>query len=649
MSYIVNNTRGQIIAVIPDGTVNTTATSQSLVGRNVTPYGEFQVENTVHQLENFADSTPPVNPIEGQIWYDTTTQQLYAWGINRWKPVSGMTVNTQVPTTDVQVGDLWFNPNTQNIEVYSPIPGGFDWIPISRVQAAAQAPVTVEQTGELYWNTTSQQLFAYNGTAWVLIGPQSLVGFGVTQWTSTTLPDTANVQHAVILGQVDGSTVAIVTSDTFEIAANSRPQGFTAISTGINLATDARLTGVATQAQVLATPRTINGVAFDGSANISIATTGNLVAGDYILGDSFDGTANTTWSVAAATGNQANTVVARDSQGNFQANVISASLIGNVTGTAVNVTGVVAPAQGGTGLSTHASGNVLIGNAGGLISGQIQGDSNIAVSFDGTNIRLDYLSGTGNGTVTSVNMVTGGGIAVSGGPVTQAGTFTVTNTGVLSVDAGPGISVNRNTGNVTIENTGVRNILPGANIQVSNGNGVVTISSTVSAGPQGPQGAPGPSGGSGGSGPPGPPGPTGFAGPAGPRGFPGNPGPQGVPGASISGPPGAPGSVGPQGAPGPGLNLLITSGTTQVLAFTNIVGQFNDGANYFDVFPPAGRNMSNLLAFMPSMAYIFFAGNVDANDGLRCIYEIRIDRIRVWVQSMEQRAAPSANWLAFWR
>ena len=51
MAYVVNNTRGQIIAVVQDGPVNTTATSQTLVGKNVTPYGEYEVENLVHQLE----------------------------------------------------------------------------------------------------------------------------------------------------------------------------------------------------------------------------------------------------------------------------------------------------------------------------------------------------------------------------------------------------------------------------------------------------------------------------------------------------------------------------------------------------------------------------------------------------------------------
>jgi hypothetical protein len=97
MSYIVNNSRGQIIAVIPDGTINTTSTCQTLVGKNVAPYGEYEVENLVHQLENFANSSPPGNPILGQLWYDTSTGLLKVYTGTTWGFAGGLGV-VQVPT-----------------------------------------------------------------------------------------------------------------------------------------------------------------------------------------------------------------------------------------------------------------------------------------------------------------------------------------------------------------------------------------------------------------------------------------------------------------------------------------------------------------------------------------------------------------------
>lgn len=88
MSYIINNSRGQVIAVVADGTINTSATSLALVGRGVNGYGESENENYVFLLENFADTTPPLNPIPGQLWFNTDTGAIsvYTTG-NQWNEV----------------------------------------------------------------------------------------------------------------------------------------------------------------------------------------------------------------------------------------------------------------------------------------------------------------------------------------------------------------------------------------------------------------------------------------------------------------------------------------------------------------------------------------------------------------------------------
>lgn len=95
--------------------------------------------------------------------------------------------------------------------------------------------------------------------------------------------------------------------------------------------------------------------------------------------------------------------------------------------------------------------------------------------------------------------------------------------------------------------------------------------------------------------------------------------------------------------------VRYTSGASySTSGYTNQVGSFNDGANYFDVFPPAGKTMANVAAFIPSINMIHYAGGVDGNDSLRCTYAFYGDRIRVWVQNTEQRSTPAANWLAIW-
>lgn len=82
--------------------------------------------------------------------------------------------------------------------------------------------------------------------------------------------------------------------------------------------------------------------------------------------------------------------------------------------------------------------------------------------------------------------------------------------------------------------------------------------------------------------------------------------------------------------------------------YTNQVGSWNNGANFFDVFPPSGKSMSDLVAFIPSIAVIHYAGGVDGNDSLRCTWSNFGDRIRVYVQNTEQRSTPAASYLAIW-
>jgi hypothetical protein len=79
MSYIINNSRGQIVAVVPDGVVNTSATDLALIGQAVTNFGTFQNENYLYLLENFANGTAPNIPILGQLWYNSSTDTLSSY------------------------------------------------------------------------------------------------------------------------------------------------------------------------------------------------------------------------------------------------------------------------------------------------------------------------------------------------------------------------------------------------------------------------------------------------------------------------------------------------------------------------------------------------------------------------------------------
>lgn len=77
MAYTLVKTDGTVLTTIPDGTINTSSTTLGLPGRNYAGYGQTVDTNFVHQLENFADNTPPTNPLRGQLWYNTTNATLY--------------------------------------------------------------------------------------------------------------------------------------------------------------------------------------------------------------------------------------------------------------------------------------------------------------------------------------------------------------------------------------------------------------------------------------------------------------------------------------------------------------------------------------------------------------------------------------------
>jgi hypothetical protein len=73
----------------------------------------------------------------------------------------------------------------------------------------------------------------------------------------------------------------------------------------------------------------------------------------------------------ATSSSTSSTVVKRDASGNFAAGTITASLNGNVTGTAANVTGTIATANGGTGATsaTQARSNLGMGTVAPLNTG----------------------------------------------------------------------------------------------------------------------------------------------------------------------------------------------------------------------------------------------------------------------------------------
>jgi hypothetical protein len=298
MAYIINKSDGTVLLTVDDGILNT-STSLGLLGRNYTGYGEIQNENFVYLLENFSNSNPPVRPLRGQSWYDSVNGRMNVYTGTEWAPVSSATISESPPPEFI--GSLWLRPS-------------------------------------------SKQLSIYNGTVWVIIGPEAVPGFGETRAMSSILKDINNIDHAVILMKVNDTVQGIWCSEGFSINNSNPVDGFFQLLKGLNLSgtstIQGNLIGNASTADKLTVGKTINGVVFDGSSDITFTanTTNSLTRGTYLTGANFNGASPTTWSVDASPTTGIGTVVARDNNGSFAANVITAvNFVGTLSGN-VNIT-----------------------------------------------------------------------------------------------------------------------------------------------------------------------------------------------------------------------------------------------------------------------------------------------------------------------
>ena len=129
MTYSVKTTDLNTTITVATGEVNTKY-GVALVGRNVSGYGQFFVENTLWMLENFASSTSPVargkTGLEGQLWYSTgdNTMRVYKDedGTLVWARLTPLIRSSQ-PSTDVASATQYFNTTDNKLRIFD----GSNW------------------------------------------------------------------------------------------------------------------------------------------------------------------------------------------------------------------------------------------------------------------------------------------------------------------------------------------------------------------------------------------------------------------------------------------------------------------------------------------------------------------------------------------
>lgn len=187
---------------MPPG-LNTVDTSLNLVGRGYPNYGQKHAENFLHLLENFASPNPPENPIEGQLWYDTSDPGHKVLRVMdgtatavRWPSANGIYQQSTDPNSNYTVknGDIWVDTSENNLKIW-------------------------------------------NGLTWQLVGPNSNTSNALL--TGSVVENVKAIDgstYPVIKNYVNGDVISIVsglTTGTFTPA--SVIQGFLQIKPGITM------------------------------------------------------------------------------------------------------------------------------------------------------------------------------------------------------------------------------------------------------------------------------------------------------------------------------------------------------------------------------------------------------------------------------
>jgi hypothetical protein len=163
-----------------------------------------------------------------------------------------------------------------------------------------------------------------------------------------------------------------------------------------------------------------------GSVAGTVNTVGGAAAADVATA--------TTLANAATSANTNSAIVRRDGSGNFSAGTITANLTGNASGTAANVTGTVAIANGGTGQTAKTAAFDALSpttSKGDLIVSDGTDNIRLAVGADGTVLTADSGQTSGlNWTTPLTNPMNASGDiiygAVAGAATRLAGNITTT-------------------------------------------------------------------------------------------------------------------------------------------------------------------------------------------------------------------------------
>ncbi len=305
MAYLITKTNGDTLVTVPDTEKNTDY-GVTLVGRNYSGYGVFLNDNFIALMENFASGSAPATPLDGQLWFSTTTKNLSLWEGSAWKVMSSITSSEAEPgTAGRKVGDFWFDNSTYQLKIWTGSTAfarnitattSANLLTItSTIGLAADDKVThaniallddVRVTQILNSNqlrisananvTLGDSVNFQRGSSWYTIGPEYTRGQRTNGIIPATLTDTLGIAHVVGLIYVNGSIVGALSNDLeYTPITASAIIGFPTIKPGMQLKSS-------TSEQVTKTVQSFS-VGANGTTLIPLNSNADLLVGDRYL------------------------------------------------------------------------------------------------------------------------------------------------------------------------------------------------------------------------------------------------------------------------------------------------------------------------------------------------------------------------------
>jgi len=170
MSYTIPLSNNSILTTVQDGTFNNQYSNINLVGKNFVGYGQLMNENFIHLLENFSNANPPVNPLVGQLWYDSGKKSLKIFGSDQ------------------------------------------NWLEISYSNSSNQKPNN-PKIGDQWWDTKNSQINVWTGDDWLLIGPNWNKSQGLSGFVTENVVDNGGITHVVMKIYIGQKVVGVWSKD----------------------------------------------------------------------------------------------------------------------------------------------------------------------------------------------------------------------------------------------------------------------------------------------------------------------------------------------------------------------------------------------------------------------------------------------------